>query len=180
VGRGLKDVIRKVAGLKEPEPPKLPPKMLETARRVAGYCGVYIVAPKASRWPIKFGVSQDSANPATAFQSQHWEEGLVHAFWLTPGRPAAERIKKRMMENLRDKQHFFNPNFYNCTVEEAEAEMKWAAECEGIELFDELEAERRYYVAVTRAIEQKAGIQRELVSGLSPPSNIVPLRPRGK
>lgn len=163
---------------------KIPADLLKKAKLAAGYSGIYIAAPR-DKWPITFGVSADARNAYYSIQRGYWEEHFIHVFLLTPGPPVAARLKARMTENLAPKRQFFNESWYNATVDEALIELELAAASEGVELFDEIEAERRYYRGIQKAMEQQAGIQRTpLVAQrkLSKPdpydSNVVLLRPK--
>lgn len=151
---------------------KVPAEYLRRARELAGYSGIFIAAPR-DKWPTTFGVSSDPKNAYGSIQRGYWEEQFIFVFLLTPGPPVANRIKVRMQENLSSKRQFHNPNWYNASVEEVEKELQWAADAEGVELFDEIEAHRRYILAVQKALEESAGLK----SLAPPPTNVVRMSP---
>lgn len=188
----IRNAIKRVSNSAEPAPTpassmKIPQELLKKAKALAGYSGVYIAGPKKG-WPITIGVSSEASNAYYSIQRGWWEEQVIHAFYLTPGPPTAARIKARLLKTFEPNKRFFNPSWFDVTKERAIEELQWAAEVDGIELFDEVEAERRYHMAVQKAIEAKAGVQRQMLvpdparSGgftqPAPPSVVVPLRPK--
>jgi hypothetical protein len=183
---GIRGVLSRVVKAKtEPATdvaPKIPKDALDKIRRAVGYSGIYIIGPK-DKWPTTIGTAAESKNGYYTNQRGYWEEHFVHHFMYTVGPPVAARVKARLVENLKPKQQFFNENWYNISADEAYEELVWAAECENIELFDEVEALKRYYALFQREVERRAGIERiggPPLAAVSAPTmgNVVPLRPR--
>lgn len=159
----LKRGMNRLLGVRELENIIPPQKLLRRAEILAGFAAIYIVAPKDQKWPVIFGITTDPASTQYSYQKGWWEEHQLHAVLWTPGRPAAERIKKRMADMMQNQRKFFNPKWYNVRVSEAILVAKKAAIDERVPMFDEVERQRRYHAAAQASIEQNAGVERHFM-----------------
>jgi hypothetical protein len=157
---------------KDSLPATLTTEQFKLAKKASGFTGIFIAGPR-DRWPTTFGISADSKSAYDRIQRGYWEEQFVHAFLLTPGPPAAMRIKNKLAERLKPKQQFFCRSWYNISADEAIEELLRVAQAEGVGLFDEVEEARRYQIAFTKALEKKIGVQR-----VASPPNVIPWRPK--
>lgn len=157
-------------------PHVFPPALLKTAEQKAGYVALYIVAPREQQWPISFGLTTDPVATYHSFQKGWWEEHSLHVLQWTPGRTAAEKLKRAMMDALSGHRKFFSRGWYSVTVEEAHRVLLESAARERIPLFDDIEKQTRLYQSAQAAWEKQVGVQTERVSKAK---NILPFL-RGK
>ena len=107
-----------------------------------GFSGLYVIGPRQA-WPVIFGVAKEPADAWRALKRGYWELHQVHAVCWTPGKPAAERLKRVLAERLADRAQFENHEWYNMTVAEVLDAIEAVAREERIDLFDEVERQRR-------------------------------------
>lgn len=157
-------------------------KWLREAMRAAeaqsGYVAIYIIAPLSQSWPIAFGVCSDPVAAYHSYQKGWWEEhGLQTLLW-TPGKPAAERVKRRMAEKLASQRKFFSRSWYDVSAEQALKILLQSAREEGVTLFDEVERQRRFAAAARLQREDLEGVMRSSSRPLAPPraASIIPIR----
>lgn len=116
--------------------------LLKQVEAELGFVGVYIIGPR-SGYPTIFGVASRPGDAYNAIKRGHWELHQVHAFAWTPGRPAALRLKEKLAERLAAKQSFENPEWYDASVAEVLGHLEDIARLERVELFDDVEHQRR-------------------------------------
>lgn len=138
-----------------------PADLIKKAEAKANYVAVYIVAPRDQKWPVSFGITSDPVATYHAFQKGWWEEHCLHVLLWTPSRKEAEKVKKTMVEMMHSQRRFFSRSWYDVAVEDAERALRVAAAEQKIQLFDEVEKQRRIYFAVQKAWEKRMGIQAE-------------------
>ena len=107
-----------------------------------------------------------------AIKRGHWDLHQIHAFAWTPGKPAAERVKRAMATRLADKRQFENPEWYDMTAAEAIDCMEKIARAERVELFDEVERQRRL------ERQTRAGTERKIAAFEHPRRQLPPPIPR--
>lgn len=102
-----------------------------------------------------FGVAKDPNDAWRALKRGHWDLHDVHAFCWTPGRPTADRLKAKLIERLAAHAQFENPEWYNLTTAEVISHIEAVAREERIELFDEVERQRRFEKRVKAFLDAK-------------------------
>ena len=117
--------------------------LLRQAEAELGFVGLYVIGPKCG-YPVVFGIAGDPANAWRALKRGHWDLHEVHAFCWTPGRPTAERLKAKLTERLAEFAQFENAEWYNLSTAEIISHIEVVAQAERIELFDEVERQRRF------------------------------------
>jgi hypothetical protein len=113
-----------------------------------------VIGPK-SGWPVIFGVARDPGDAWRAIKRGHWDLHDVHAFCWTPGKPTAERLKAKLAERLTAYCQFENPEWYNVSVAEILSHIEDIARRERIELFDNVEKERRVAMKADAKVDAK-------------------------
>lgn len=154
---------------------QLPATLLKRAEELAEFCAIYIVTPRKKLWPVSFGTTTNPQATYYSYQKGWWDEHILHTVAWTPGKPAAERVKKKMAETIAKHRRFFARNWFDVTAEEAVAVLKNAAMHERVQLFDEVERQRKYHIAVRDALENAAGIERQEASK---EGKVIALKPR--
>jgi hypothetical protein len=127
---------------------------IKRAESDLAFSGIYIIGPR-SGYPVCFGFSKQPDQAYRAKQQGYWDEQVVHAFVWTPGKPAAERIKRIMAERLANRRQFFNLEWYDLSVSEAIAHLEDIARQERVELFNDIEKMRRVEAYALRGIGRK-------------------------
>lgn len=156
-------------------------KWLRDAMKVAesksGYAAIYIIAPISQSWPVAFGICSDPVAAYHSYQKGWWEEHGIQALLWTPGKPAAERVKRRMAEKLLPQRKFFSRSWYDATAQDALKVLIQSAKEEGVQLFDEVERQRRFALAARLEREDLEGVLRSPASPQLPQRDgvIVPL-----
>jgi hypothetical protein len=153
-------VIAKISREERPTEEKWLRDSMRAAEKKSGYVALYIVAPISQGWPIAFGICSDPVVTYHSYQKGWWEEHGLQVLLWTPGKPAAERVKKRLMEALSPKRKFFSRSWYDVSVAEAHALMLKIAKEEGVSLFDEVERQRRFAAAARMDREVEEGVTR--------------------
>lgn len=174
-------VARLTGDQTEPSGEKWLKESMRAAERSSGYVAIYIVAPVLQRWPIAFGICSDPVTTYYSYQKGWWEEHGLHTVLWTPGKPAAERIKRKMAQRLAKKKRFFSASWYDVTAEEAHATLLQVAAEEGVPLFDEVERQRRFAAAAQLEREALEGVLRPVPTLALPQSSVatvIPLRPK--
>lgn len=172
----VKSKIKRLLGADAPVDPTIfPPALLKAAEAKAGYVALYIIAPRSQKWPISFGLTTDPVATYHSFQKGWWEEHCLHVLLWTPGRPAAERVKREMGDMLAQSRRFFSRSWYDVTVEEAERALRFSATKERVPLFDDVEKQKRIFKAAQIAWEKKMGVQVEAQPTSAFASNVFPL-----
>jgi hypothetical protein len=141
----------------------LPPELMRAAEAKEKYVAIYIIAPRSQKWPISFGITTDPVATYHSFQKGWWEEHCLHVLLWTPGRPAAERVKRQMAEMLEHARRFFSRSWYDVTVEEAERALRFSATQHRVPLFDDIEKQRRIFAVAQKAWEKQMGVQAERI-----------------
>lgn len=147
---------------REPARKALPPyprAVLKAVEARAGYVAIYVIAPREQAWPITFGITSDPAVAYAQYQRGYWEEQAIHELQWTPGRPAAERVKRAMVDMLGSHRRFFARNWYDTPVDAARLALITCAKAHGVELFDDLEKSRRLHRIAQKAWEAKLGVE---------------------
>lgn len=177
-GLTVKGKLKKLLGVDSlpVNPSVFPPALLKAAEAKAAFVAIYIIAPRNQKWPISFGLTTDPVATYFSFQKGWWEEHCLHVLLWTPGRPAAERVKRGMTDLMSSQRKFFSRSWYDATVEEAERALRVTASKERVQLFDDVDKQKRIYQAAQKAWEQKMGVQVERVPAVVA-SNVVPMLP---
>lgn len=162
--------------------PQSEEKWLREAMRVAeaqsGYVAIYIIAPIDQRWPVAFGVCSDPVAAYHSYQKGWWEEHALCTLLWTPGKPAAERVKRRMAEKLLNHRKFFSRSWYDLSADQALKVLLQSAKEEGVSLFDEVERQRRFATAARMQREDLEGVVRSTRRVLPTPqaAPVIPIR----
>lgn len=179
-----KAVIAKISGEPRQSEEKWLRDSMKTAEKKSGYVALYIVAPINQKWPIAFGVCSDPVATYHSYQKGWWEEHGLHVLLWTAGKPAADRVKRRMTEALASRRKFFSRSWYDTSVEEAHQILLQVAHEEGVSLFDEVERQRRFAAAARMEREALEGVTRgPSARALPRPQQaavVVPIRPKAE
>lgn len=180
LGAKIQKALRAEPPNKKPELP-YPRSLLKAAEARAGYVAVYVVGPRSQAWPISFGVTSDPSACYHSYQKGYWEEQAIHELQWTPGRPAAERIKRAMLDMLQHHRKFFWRGWFDVTADEAKIALIASARQEGIQLFDDVEKQRRLHRIAQKAWEAKVGVETiDLQPEKKPSAVILQLPPNTK
>lgn len=133
--------------------------LMKLAERRSEYVAIYIIGPMVERWPVAFGICSDPVAAYHSYQKGWWGEHALHTILWTPGKAAAERIKRNMVKRLAKKKKFFSRSWYDVSAEEANAALLAAAKDEGVLLFDEVERQRRFVAAARTEVETLQGVR---------------------
>lgn len=173
----VKAKIKRLLGAEAgPVAPEIfPAALIKAAEQKAAFVAIYIIAPRNQKWPISFGLTTDPVATYFSFQKGWWEEHCLHVLLWTSGRNSAERVKKLMGEMLNERRRFFSRSWCDVSVEEAERALRIAATKERVQLFDDVEKQRKIFAAAQRAWEAKHGVQVERRPVFQPASNVVPI-----
>lgn len=181
LGAKLQKALRPVPPERKPELP-YPRSLLKAAEARAGFVAIYVVAPREQAWPISFGITSDPAVAYHSYQKGYWQEHAIHELQWTPGRPAAERVKRAMTHLLAPRKRGFWSGWHDATVDEGRLALIAAARQEGVMLFDDVEKQRKLHKIALRAWEMKVGVERieiEAPPKAEKPSGvIIPLHPK--
>lgn len=143
-------------------PPMASPAQLRLAEREAGYVAVVITGPprRVPRyfgdndgcWPVKVGITK---NPRDYLRTEDrgWQEVVLLACVWTNGLRYAERLKAAVERMIAAKSEPLRRSWHDLEPEIAELTLAFAAEQEGIEVFDWAERQRRLAAAVERAVK---------------------------
>lgn len=130
-------------------------ELLRRAHKAAGYVAVYAVGPVSPGAPVKIGMTSNPEDVLKVAQEWSWDEVVFHALIWTPGRPAAERVMRKLRSMLKGEHR--RGSWFEIVPESSESFISVAGETADVQLFGEIERMRRLEEAIELAIRQARG-----------------------
>lgn len=120
-----------------------------------GFAAVYVIGHAAKTCPLKIGWASNVLDRVSQIQVSHWEAVTHHLVFWTMGPPLARRLEAKAHEVLDRASKRIRGEWFSIDIEWAEKVILFAANDLGIEVFDEVEKNRRATVMLAAKEERQ-------------------------